>query len=216
MLNQLSIWLSQSVQVCSGTQCDGSARSSSASFHRFQNAALTFDSKSMSRHSLEATIHQRFRLMNIQAIDDEMPFSCGSLLTVCWMWLVKSASVRVWPQVGVTIDYFKVGNKVWVPWRFSNSRLRCTFPGLRVGLALGAKSAWIPVISSVHTVRSPCKARAAAVDKPGNVDFVLKLLVQRGGLTSNESGVVSTRQLQRNRPHVAPRCSRRLSFHLLS
>jgi integrase/recombinase XerD len=72
----------------------------------------------------------------------------------------KSASVRVSPMLPRTLPRAtsNAAIRAFVPWRiYSNSR-RSTCPGFIGRLLAARSSAWIPVISSIETVCTPCPA----------------------------------------------------------
>src|SRR4030095_235575 len=91
--------------------------------------------------------------------------TAGSEAMVRAIWLTKSSSVRVGPMDGVTTvpcATSKLAINVTVPRRiYSNSR-RSACPGSMSRGGCVRSSAWMPVISSVDSTRSPASTKAGA------------------------------------------------------
>src|SRR5258708_40265066 len=93
-----------------------------AAFHRLQDAALAFDAQRLQSHPLALSYpaHQRFRLMDIQIVQDQMPLGGGRAA------FNQALEVRVGPEDGsmtCPVTTSKLRNQDNVPWRmYSNSR----------------------------------------------------------------------------------------------
>ena len=104
--------------------------------------------------------------MGIELIDDKTHSPCGSCARVCSMWVLKSASVRVFDKVGaisLPVATSKLPSKQHVPCLLYSNSWYSTCPG-RIGRVGRARSlAWI-VFSSVLMTCTPCSCSEGLID----------------------------------------------------